>query len=723
MRGWWPTSLRRSLTGQTLLQMALRVSLVILIATVIGYYHLVSSLRAATLAQLTKYVVERGHRERAIFSLAEDNQAVLRDALAKGFKEAAGRDFSKEFEATTERRDDGCLRSRDQPREGNVISLYVGRKTPVTDDLKRKMMVSRDLVLQYGPAWHNRFFNTYVSFPENAIILYTPDFPHMEQGFPPDYDIPSLEFHYITDAVHDPSRDPAWTGLYFDEIIKEWMVTCATPVYLGDRLVASAETDVLLSELFKRSINDHAPGTYNLIFRGDGRLVVHPDKVAEIQAKNGNYLIAESGDEHLKRVFGLVMNSVMGSAPNTAVADNSVDSEYVFFAKLDEPDWYFVTIFPKSTLSKQAFDTARVYLFLSVASLLVEIIVMYFVLRKQVAAPLMDMMAATSRVALGDLNVLLHSARREDELGQLSSQFNAMAGAVSTREQSLKNTLVELEDSRRQLAAKEALERELEIARTIQVSLVPQTLHLKGLDAAGKMLPAEEVGGDYYDAFEAEGTDWLLIGDVSGHGVTAGLIMMMVQTAVRTAVLNAPKDPEDPSPLSPSHVLNMVNTSIFGNLQRIDKNQYMTLTAFRIEGNTFTYAGRHQDVIIYRAATRKIECLETDGMWLGIMDDISQMVEDRTFLVDEGDIVLLYTDGLPEAKRLGRFLGIEGLVEVFRHAVETGRQSSQEILESVLEQTKDHEFKDDVSLLVVRAMCKTAPKSDSGTKTEDVAKA
>ncbi|WP_394841369.1 SpoIIE family protein phosphatase [Pendulispora brunnea] len=706
MTGWWPSGIRRSLTGQTLLQMAMRVSLVILIATVFGYYHLVSSLRAATLAQLTKYVIERGHRERAIFSLAEDNQAVLRDALTKSFMEAGGRDFSKEFEAATERREDGCLRSRDQPREGNVISLYVGRKTPVTEDLKRKMMVSRDLVLQYGPAWHNRFFNTYVSFPENAIILYTPDFPHMEQGFPPDYDIPSLEFHYITDAKHDPSREPAWTGLYFDEIIKEWMVTCATPVYLGDSLVASAETDVLLSELFKRSINDHAPGTYNLIFRGDGRLVVHPDKVSEIQAKNGNYLIAESGDEHLKRIFSLVM----GSAPNTAVADNSIDSEYVFFAKLDEPDWYFVTIFPKSILSKQAFDTARVYLFLSVASLLVEIIVMYFVLRKQVAAPLLEMMAATSRVALGDLNVLLPSARREDELGQLSSQFNAMAGAVSTREQSLKKALVELEDSRRRLAAKEALERELEIARTIQVSLVPQTLQLKGLDASGKMLPAEEVGGDYYDAFQAGGTDWLLIGDVSGHGVTAGLIMMMVQTAVRTAVLNAPAGS---APLSPSHVLNMVNTSIFGNLQRIDKNQYMTLTAFRVEGNTFTYAGRHQDVIIYRAAARTIECLETDGMWLGIMDDISQMVEDRTFHVDEGDIVLLYTDGLPEAKRLGRFLGIEGLVEVFRQAVETSRQDSQEILEAVLKQTKDYEFKDDVSLLVVR---KT-------TKTEDAGKA
>jgi len=736
--GGWPGSIRRSLTGQTLLQMALRVSLVILIATVIGYYHLVSSLRSATLAQLTKYVIERGHRERAIFSLAEDNQAVLRDALTKQLAaaapqagpnaepgaEPARRDFNKEFEATTERRDDGCLRSREQSQEGNVISLYVGRKTQVTDELKRKMVVSRELVLQYGPAWHDRFFNTYVSFPENAIILYTPDFPHMEQGFPPDYDIPSLEFHYITDAKHDPSREPAWTGLYFDEIIKEWMVTCATPVYVGDRLVASAETDVLLSELFKRSINDHAPGTYNLIFRGDGRLVVHPDKVAEIQAKNGNYLIAESGDEHLKRVFGLVMSSVTGSAPNTAVADNSVDSEYVFFAKLDEPDWYFVTIFPKSILSKQAFETARVYLFLSVASLLVEIIVMYFVLRKQVASPLMDMMAATSRVALGDLNVLLHSARREDELGQLSSQFNAMAGAVSTREQSLKNALVELEDSRRQLAAKEALERELEIARTIQVSLVPQTLHLKGLDAAGKMLPAEEVGGDYYDAFQADGADWLLIGDVSGHGVTAGLIMMMVQTAVRTAVLNAgatpqegPGAPESDAPLSPSRVLNMVNRSIFGNLQRIDKNQYMTLTAFRIEGHTFTYAGRHQDIIIYRAATRKIECLETDGMWLGIMDDISQLVEDRTFRVDEGDIVLLYTDGLPEAKRLGRFLGIEGLVEVFGHAVATSHRSgaeepgdSQEILESILEQTEDYEFKDDVTLLVVR---KVAPKIKS----------
>ncbi|WP_394827726.1 SpoIIE family protein phosphatase [Pendulispora albinea] len=704
MRG----SLRRSLTGQTLLQMAMRVSLIILLATVFGYYHLVASLRAETLSHLTKYVVERGHRERAIFSLAQDNQAVLRDALAQSLQSPSEipRDFSSEFEAVTERREDGCLRSRDPVDKRTGISLYVGRRAQVTDDFRRKMMISRDAVLKYGPGWHNRFINTYVSFPENAIVLYTPDFPNMERGFPADYDIPSLEFHFITDAKHDPSRGPAWTGLYFDEIIREWMVTCATPVYQNGQVVASVATDVLLSELFKRSINERLPGTYNLIFRGDGRLVVHPDKVGEIQAKQGNYIIAESGDEHLKRIFALVM----GSAPGTAVADNGKDEEYVFFAKLDEPNWYFVTIFPKSILSKQAFENSRVYLFLGVASLLLEIIVMYFVLRKQVATPLIEMATATSRIAAGDLNIHLDT-KREDELGQLSSQFNAMAGAVNTREQSLKTALVELEESRRRLAEKEALERELAIARTIQVSLVPQTLPLKGLDAAAKMLPAEEVGGDYYDVFQAAGVDWLLIGDVSGHGVTAGLIMMMVQTAVRTAVLNASSLPgAEPGAgaLSPSRVLNMVNTAIFGNLQRIDKNQYMTLTAFRVEGRTFTYAGRHQDVIIYRAATGTIETIETDGMWLGILDDISKLLEDKTFHIDEGDVVLLYTDGLTEAKKDGRFLGLEGLCAMLDRAVgkegNGGKEGkrSQAIMESILDEAKGYEFKDDVSLVVVR---------------------
>ncbi len=81
-------------------------------------------------------------------------------------------------------------------------------------------------------------------------------------------------------------------------------------------------------------------------------------------------------------------------------------------------------------------------------------------------------------------------------------------------------------------------------ARKIQTVLLPQQNRLKDDDMAALMMPAESVGGDYYDVVQTGGSSWVLIGDVSGHGVTAGLTMMMVQTAVRTILTTSPRDGE-----------------------------------------------------------------------------------------------------------------------------------------------------------------------------------
>ena len=88
--------------------------------------------------------------------------------------------------------------------------------------------------------------------------------------------------------------------------------------------------------------------------------------------------------------------------------------------------------------------------------------------------------------------------------------------------------------------AMSALWGEMELAKKIQTVLLPRAPAISGLEIAAYMRPADEVGGDYYDVINAQGIDWLVIGDVSGHGVPAGLIMMMVQTAIHTVLEGKP---------------------------------------------------------------------------------------------------------------------------------------------------------------------------------------
>jgi len=212
--------------------------------------------------------------------------------------------------------------------------------------------------------------------------------------------------------------------------------------------------------------------------------------------------------------------------------------------------------------------------------------------------------------------------------------------------------------------ARDSLWTEMEVAKKIQNSLLPQVQHLSRCRVAATMVPAEQIGGDYYDVIENEaGELWITIGDVSGHGVESGLIMMMTQTSLFTAVNRAPGS-------APSEVLGTVNAVLNENNRRLGTDRYMTLSALVLRNNELTFAGKHQDMLIWRAATQKLEVIETTGTWLGVVERLRGIVRDRTVKVHDGDVLLLFTDGVTEAIDAGgRMYGQERLEATFQRCV------------------------------------------------------
>jgi hypothetical protein len=183
---------------------------------------------------------------------------------------------------------------------------------------------------------------------------------------------------------------------------------------------------------------------------------------------------------------------------------------------------------------------------------------------------------------------------------------------------------------------KDALWGEMEIAKKIQVSLLPNRTQLAdgAYSVASVMIPADEVGGDYYDLIEDEnGALWVAIGDVSGHGVESGLIMMMAQTSIKSLI-------KCNNTANPSNILEKLNSVLIDNIQRLNVQRYMTLNLFRIDNATITYAGRHQDILIYRSKDKIIEVISEDGTWIGIFEDITDMQENHIFHLNAGDIPL-----------------------------------------------------------------------------------
>jgi len=295
------------------------------------------------------------------------------------------------------------------------------------------------------------------------------------------------------------------------------------------------------------------------------------------------------------------------------------------------------------------------------------------------------------------LRILSSQAATSLENGLLYSNLQAtseqLQRANDTLEQQVAQRTAQLSKALQDLWS------EMDLARKIQTVLLPTQLQVPGYSLAARMLPAANVGGDYFDCFRAAGADWVLLGDVSGHGITAGLCMMMVQTAVRSVVATLQKTEMVPSP---SEVLALVNSALHSNLASIGRDQYMTIMAFCFREGRVTYAGQHQDLLVYRAATQTVEQIETRGVWIGVLPQIDDMLPEDRLELGEGDILLLYTDGITEARRGKRsMLRTSGLAQIFRESC-TVAQTSDAILGHILDLSKDYVVNDDLTLLVVK---------------------
>jgi sigma-B regulation protein RsbU (phosphoserine phosphatase) len=244
--------------------------------------------------------------------------------------------------------------------------------------------------------------------------------------------------------------------------------------------------------------------------------------------------------------------------------------------------------------------------------------------------------------------------------------------------------------------ARDALWSEMELAKRIQTALLPNREKIRGYEIAATMFPAKEVGGDYYDIIETpQGDKWVTMGDVSGHGVDSGLIMMMAQTSISAMVTNC-------YGCQPSEVLRRVNRVIRENIARLGSDHYMTMMALRLNETQMTVAGKHQDIIIYRSATNKTEVICTNGTWLGITDNIENYLTDVTEKIDDGDIVLLFTDGITEATdKNGEMFGQERLEQSLNQYADFPVNKLRDKIVEEVNDFQEEQF-DDMTLVVIK---------------------
>jgi serine phosphatase RsbU (regulator of sigma subunit) len=241
---------------------------------------------------------------------------------------------------------------------------------------------------------------------------------------------------------------------------------------------------------------------------------------------------------------------------------------------------------------------------------------------------------------------------------------------------------------------------ELNVAKQLQQMVLPKKSEfeqIENLDIAGFMAPADEVGGDYYEILNHNGHIKIGIGDVTGHGLESGVLMLMVQTTVRALLLAGIDNPEQ--------FLNILNQTIYHNAQRMGTDKNLTLSLLDYQNGCLQLTGQHEDVLLVRQ-NGQIERIDTFdlGFMIGIKRDILKFASHQEISLQPGDGIVLYTDGITEAQNeLEEQYGIERLCEVIsRHWDFSAQEIQTAMINDVRQFIGRQKVFDDLTLLILK---------------------
>jgi sigma-B regulation protein RsbU (phosphoserine phosphatase) len=375
-----------------------------------------------------------------------------------------------------------------------------------------------------------------------------------------------------------------------------------------------------------------------------------------------------------------------GHAGYSALPFSSVESIWAYAAIDDLIQ--FVVVVPKSIIMALPDETRKTFFtylkdqilfagaatFFTIVFLAAAALIGSFMITRS----LLRITAAAKKLSSGDFSVKL-GLRTGDERDLVIQAFNEIGP--------------KLEDHLR-------LHQSMDLAMKIQQKLLPaKNPEILGLDIAGKSIYCDETGGDYYDYLEFDGKSSgkisIVVGDVSGHGISSALLMASARAFLRQRVS---------LPGTLGEIISDVNRQLASDVA--EYHNFMTLLYLRIdrEQNTLEWVrAGHDPAIFYDPATRTFEALDGQGIPLGVEASWRFQENKKTGLA-EGQIIVMATDGIFEAQNVsGEMFGKERVHDLISAKADLSARGILNILmERLYRFTKGKKFEDDVTLVVVK---------------------
>lgn len=543
------------------------------------------------------------------------------------------------------------------------------------------------------------------------------------------------------------AEDTTITAPYIDAITGKLIVSFFHPLWTGDRKrpAGMVAADVTLEQLSQVVESVHVAQTgFGFLTMSNGNIIAVSDEGERILGLSTSDVSGQGvagvdrrlRDSNQPEIAGLVLPSGEGTVLKEVVLhQQGKDVAYIVLLRplhatnlwdsasgkivretmslgvmVPKHEIYASLIATRDEIAKATDNIVNMQL-AAVVFCLALVSALVLALSRRITAGLTQLAEAARRIQAKDYAVRVNIPAK-DEIGELGSAFNAMAEQIRFHTENLEQLVdartEQLEGANREIGALNErlrsenlrLGAELDVARQIQEMVLPRATELAAIppiEIAGFMQPADEVGGDYYDVLQDGPKVKVGIGDVTGHGLESGVLMLMVQSVARALQEKGEDDPRQ--------FLAVLNRAIWKNIERTRSDKHLTLAFLDYEDRNIVLSGQHEEVLVLRrgGSVERIDTVDL-GFPIGLEADIAAFVDTRSIPFDSGDIVLLHTDGVTEAENpAGELFGLDRLcASLARHRDGSAEEIAAAIVADLMAHIDSQKIHDDITLVVMR---------------------
>ena len=421
------------------------------------------------------------------------------------------------------------------------------------------------------------------------------------------------------------------------------------------------------------------PNSYSIMVGHGGTYFVHPDTTKLLNET----LFTETleREDTAKTALGHAMQR--GEEGMRQLNVDGVDS-YVFYKPLGQTGWSMAIVCPESDIFG-GFDRLRRTVMTIVTVGLLLMLFFFIRIITSELRPLRRLAQEAETIASGQFDTKLPDFKRTDEIGQLSHSFGNMQNSLVSYIEELKTTT----------AQKASIESELNVASSIQMSMLPSVFpNREGLDMYASMTPAKEVGGDLYGYLLIDDSLYFCLGDVSGKGVPASLFMAQVTRLFRTLANQQ---------MPPAEICTRMNDALSGdeNPTNMFVTMFIGLVDLKTGHLSFCNAG-HNPPIIGGGESHGDFLKMLTNFPIGVLPDLEFQGEEISSI--KGRPLFIYTDGLNEAENMENDqFGDDHLLDILRN---THFDSARQVIETLAAEVEHHrggaDPNDDLTMMCLR---------------------